>query len=146
MQLVITATLADPSRAPEGQHTVKMITLQPYDLADGGAARWDEIKHELAERHLEEMRPFIRNLDDGNIIGTHIGSPLDIAGRNINNVGGTCHGGAESHAQMGPMRPVFGWASHRMPIDGLYQTGCRHASGRFGYRRVRTQCSMGHSR
>ena len=24
---------------------------------------------------------------------------------------------------MGPMRPVFGWASHRMPIEGLYQTG-----------------------
>ena len=123
MQLVITATLADPSRAPAGQHTVKLITLQPYDLADSGAARWDEIKHELAERHLEEMRPFIRNLGDDNIIGTHIGSPLDIAGRNINNVGGTCHGGAESHAQMGPMRPVFGWASHRMPIEGLYQTG-----------------------
>lgn len=123
MQLVITATVVDPSRAPAGRHTAKMITVQPYDLADGGPARWDAIKHELAERHLEEMRPFIRNLDDGNIIASHIGSPLDIAGRNINNVGGTCHGGAESHAQMGPMRPVFGWASHRMPIDGLYQTG-----------------------
>jgi phytoene dehydrogenase-like protein len=36
---------------------------------------------------------------------------------------GTIHGGDRGLAHGGAMRPVPGWASHRMPIPGLYQTG-----------------------
>jgi phytoene dehydrogenase-like protein len=36
---------------------------------------------------------------------------------------GTLHGGDRGIAQIGPNRPVPGWAQHRMPIAGLYQTG-----------------------
>src|SRR3712207_9289598 len=38
-------------------------------------------------------------------------------------IGGTFHGGDRTLPQMGPLRPVPGWAQHRMPIPGLYQTG-----------------------
>ena len=31
--------------------------------------------------------------------------------------------GASAPSQTGPMRPVPGYAQHRMPIPGLYQTG-----------------------
>ena len=33
------------------------------------------------------------------------------------------HGGDRGPAFSGPLRPAPGWASHRMPIPGLYQTG-----------------------
>jgi phytoene dehydrogenase-like protein len=42
---------------------------------------------------------------------------------NPHNWHGSCHGGAQNAAQSGPFRPVPGWAAHRMPIAGLYQTG-----------------------
>src|SRR5206468_5422231 len=33
------------------------------------------------------------------------------------------HGGEMSPAQTGGLRPAPGWAEHRLPIPGLYQTG-----------------------
>jgi phytoene dehydrogenase-like protein len=116
-------SLEDPSRVPDGGHTVRILTHYPFHLADGGPAKWDEIKHEVARRHIEEWRPYVKNLDDDNITAMYVQSPLDVDGRNINNVEGSCHGGSNYWAQNGEMRPVFGWASHRMPIEGLYLTG-----------------------
>ena len=50
-------------------------------------------------------------------------SPLDLERMNPHNWHGTCHGGAQSPAQSAALRPAPGWAQHRMPIAGLYQTG-----------------------
>ena len=36
---------------------------------------------------------------------------------------GAFHGGDRGLAQSGALRPAPGWAQHRMPIPGLYQTG-----------------------
>ena len=38
-------------------------------------------------------------------------------------INGTFHGGDRTMPQSGALRPVPGWAQHRMPIPGLYQTG-----------------------
>ncbi|MGE4657549.1 MAG: NAD(P)/FAD-dependent oxidoreductase [Gammaproteobacteria bacterium] len=119
----IVQSLEDPTRCPEGGHTVRILTHYPYNLADGGAANWDKIKYDVANQILDDWRQFTKNLDEENIVARYVQSPLDIAGRNINNVGGSCHGGSNYLAQYGEMRPVFGWASHRMPIEGLYLTG-----------------------
>jgi phytoene dehydrogenase-like protein len=119
---VLTPTVVDPSRAPPGKHVMKFEVLAPYAL-EGGAAQWDEIKRGYADRLLARVRQHAENLEDQNIIARRIVTPLDIEGRNINNVGGSCHGAAENYAQAGAMRPVPGWANHRTPIPGLYQTG-----------------------
>jgi phytoene dehydrogenase-like protein len=50
-------------------------------------------------------------------------SPLDLERRNPHNWHGSCHGGAQNAAQAAALRPAAGWAQHRMPIPGLYQTG-----------------------
>jgi phytoene dehydrogenase-like protein len=42
---------------------------------------------------------------------------------NRHNWHGSCHGGDLSSAQSETLRPVPGYAQHRMPIPGLYQTG-----------------------
>jgi phytoene dehydrogenase-like protein len=127
--LVINSTAVDDTRTPAGQHTFKVVMLAPYDLADGGPARWDDIKEKVAARNLEYLRQYAPNLTDDVILGSHVESPLDLERRNLHNYRGSCHGGDLSPAQSGAMRPVAGWASHRMPIKGLYQTGATSHPG-----------------
>jgi phytoene dehydrogenase-like protein len=121
--LVVCSTAVDPTRAPAGKHTLKVLSFFPYDLADGGPSRWDEIKAEVSQRNLDHLRKFAPNLTDDVILGVRVESPLDLERRNAHNWHGSCHGGDLSPAQSGAMRPTPGWASHRMPIPGLYQTG-----------------------
>jgi phytoene dehydrogenase-like protein len=116
--LVVCGSVADPSRAPEGQHVLKVIGFQPYELADGGAARWDEVKEEVAERNLAQLRRFAPNLTDEKILARVVKSPVDLERMNAHNWHGTCHGGDLSPSQSGALR-----FQPRTPIPGLYQTG-----------------------
>ena len=123
VMLIVCSSVADETRTPPGKHALKILSFFPYDLADGGAQRWDAIKEDIARRNLEHLRKYVPNLTDEVILGHHIESPLDLERRNRHNWHGSCHGGDLSPAQSGKMRPVPNWASHRMPIPGLYQTG-----------------------
>ncbi|HET8607341.1 MAG TPA: NAD(P)/FAD-dependent oxidoreductase [Gaiellaceae bacterium] len=116
--LVVCPTVEDPGRAPEGRHTLKVIGFQPYDLADGGPARWDELAEEVSRANLEMLRRYAPNLTDETILGSSIRTPVGLERQNRHNWHGSCHGGALSPAQSGGLR--FG---HRTPIAGLYQTG-----------------------
>ena len=120
--LVLTPSVGDTSRAPAGKHMVKVISHQPYALR-GGPERWDEIKTEVARKNLDELRRYAPNLTDATILATEIRSPLDLERYNAHNWHGSCHGGDMGPSQSGLLRPVPGYAQHRMPIPGLYQTG-----------------------
>ena len=120
--MVLCPTVADPSRAPAGGHTLKVIGFQPYELRQGPQA-WDALKDEVAAANLEQVRRFAPNLTDDVFLSTAVKSPLDLERTNAHNWHGSCHGGAQGPAQSGALRPVPGWAQHRMPIPALYQTG-----------------------
>lgn len=120
--LAVSPTVGDPSQAPPGQHTLKIIGMQPYELKEG-PQHWDAIKQEVARANLEWLRRFAPNLTDDVVLAERIESPLDLERRNPHNWRGSCHGGAQNAAQSAALRPAAGWASHRMPIAGLYQTG-----------------------
>jgi phytoene dehydrogenase-like protein len=120
--LSVCPTVADPTQAPDGKHILKVLGMQPYDLKEG-PAHWDAIKDEVAEANLNWLRRFSPNLTDDKILARVVESPLDLERRNPHNWRGSCHGGAQNAAQAGPLRPAAGWAQHRMPIPGLYQTG-----------------------
>ena len=120
--LVATPTLADPERAPDGNHTVKMVTFNAYDPG-GGPARWGAVKDELINRQLETLRRHAPNFTDEVIFERLVKSPLDIEQQNRHMVHGAPHGGDRGIGFTGAQRPVPGWAQHRMPIPGLYQTG-----------------------
>jgi phytoene dehydrogenase-like protein len=47
-------------------------------------------------------------------------APVDLEARNRHNVGGSCHGG---EFQLPSGEVLVGWPSHRLPVEGLYQTG-----------------------
>jgi phytoene dehydrogenase-like protein len=120
--LVVCPTVADETRAPAGKHTLKIIGFQPYELADGPEG-WDAIKEDASRANLEQLRRFAPNLTDATILAEVVKSPLDLERMNPHNWHGSCHGGDMGPAQSGRLRPVPGWASHRMPLAGLYQTG-----------------------
>jgi len=120
--LIVCSTVADTSRAPAGMHTIKVIGNQPYELKEG-PEHWDKIKNEVSAANLKYLRKFAPNLTDDKILARIVESPLDLERMNAHNWHGTCHGGAQNAAQSGGLRPVPGWAQHRMPITGLYQTG-----------------------
>lgn len=120
--LVATPTLADPGRSPEGIETVKMVTFNAYDPG-GGPERWDEIKEAHVDRQLAHLRRFAPNFTDDVILDRLVKSPLDIERQNPHMVHGAPHGGDRGITFSGSHRPVPGWAQHRMPIPGLYQTG-----------------------
>ena len=73
--------------------------------------------------NLEHVRRYAPNLKDETILASLVKSPLDLERLNPHNWHGSCHGGEMSVAQSGQLRPVPGWAEHRLPIRGLYQTG-----------------------
>jgi phytoene dehydrogenase-like protein len=115
-------SVADPSRAPAGHHTVKILGMQPYDPG-GGPGEWERLREAIAGEHLAHLRRAAPNLVDETILAELIVSPVDLERTNPHMWHGTFHGGDRSLANSGGLRPAPGWAQHRMPIPGLYQTG-----------------------
>jgi phytoene dehydrogenase-like protein len=112
----------DSTRAPAGMHTLRVLGFHPYDLKQGHE-HWDELKNEVAESNLNFMRRFAPNLTEDKILARFVESPVDLERMNPHNWHGSYHAGAADASQSGAMRPMAGWAQHRMPIHGLYQTG-----------------------
>lgn len=119
--LMATPTLVDPQRAPEGQHTVKLLGFHTWQIPEG--RDWSEYKFEVLDRVLRTLRPHVPALADEHILHSLVKSPADLEASNQHMIHGAYHGGDRSHPFSGSYRPVPGWAAHRMPIPGLYQTG-----------------------
>src|SRR5215472_466818 len=121
--LVVSSSVVDPSRAPPGHHTLKVVGFLPYHLTDGGSARWDTIKENVSDALLDHHLRYTTNLSRKNILAKHVESPLDLERRNPHNYHGSCHGGDQDLAQEGSLRPTPGFGNYRLPVNGLYQTG-----------------------
>ena len=113
--LVACPTLVDPSRAPAGHHTVKFLSAQSYGFPENKTAQ--------ADRQLERVQAVAPGFTRDVILERLVKAPEDIEAANPHMIRGTFHGGNRTYPQSGALRPAAGWASHRMPIDGLYQTG-----------------------
>jgi phytoene dehydrogenase-like protein len=119
--LVATPSLVDPGRAPAGHHTVKVISPQSHLPPDGQT--WDEAKPAFTGRLLERLGALAPNMTSDVVLAQLTRSPADIEAANAHMVNGTFHGGDRALPFSGPQRPAPGWAQHRLPIAGLYQTG-----------------------
>ena len=78
-----------------------------------------ERKEAQADRQLERLRQVATFDFDARLVK----APEDIEAANEHMIRGTFHGGNRTYPQSGALRPAPGWASHRMPLEGLYQTG-----------------------
>ncbi|MGH8232267.1 MAG: phytoene desaturase family protein [Steroidobacteraceae bacterium] len=118
-------SINDPSRAPPGCGLFHGITMAPYNLENGGAQRWDEIREQMGDRSLRHYQRFVRNLSSDNIIQRSVVTPLDHA-RNMptSMVGGDVHGVAPYFYQIGGHRPTPDLAQYAVPgVERLYLVG-----------------------
>ena len=120
---VVVPTKIDPSRAPEGKHVLYLWHYMPYNLADGGHNKWDEIKVEVADKVLNEFRKYAPNVTDDNILGRRILSPNDYPKWNNNLVNGAVVGFGGYLSQSYGYRPIPEMGQYRTPVKGLYLSG-----------------------
>jgi len=118
-------SINDPSRVPPGRGMFHGITFAPYNLEDGGAARWDEIAEQMGDRSLAAYRKFVKNLTSDNIVKRTIVTPLDHARHMPNSmVGGDVHGVAPYFYQTGGHRPTPDLAQYTVPgVERFYLVG-----------------------
>jgi phytoene dehydrogenase-like protein len=121
--LFATPTLLDQTRAPEGGHAFKILSLAPYECPQDLGGDWETGRDLLAAEHFQALLDCAPNLSEEHVLAWKAKSPVDIEAGNPHMWRGTIHGGDRGLAYGGAQRPVPGWASHRMPIPGLYQTG-----------------------
>ena len=130
---VVCATVHDPTRAPAGKHTLYLLNFMPYWLKDGGPAKWDSIKEQVADRVLDCFRKYTTNLGPENILGRAIYSPLDWERMNPNLVHGANLGPGAFMYQFFSYRPTPELGQYRTPIEGLYLSGhATHPGGGIG--------------
>lgn len=113
----------DPTRMPEGKGMMHIYAFAPLDLKDGGREKWDEIGREVALGFIDDLRQLVTNLDEGNILGMHFRTPLDIIRYNNALVEADIQHIGFYNWQLGGNRPVPGWAQYKTPVDNLYMTG-----------------------
>jgi phytoene dehydrogenase-like protein len=114
--LVVNQTVVDPDRAPDGA-TFKILTIAPYDLADGRG--WADVKDEYGERLVSLVASRCSGLDPSDILAMRTESPVDVAAHNPHNLGGSCHGGEF----LLDGRVVPGWMRYDTDIPRLFVTG-----------------------
>ena len=115
----------DPTRAPKGGGVFYGVTFAPYDLYEGGAARWDDYKEQCADESLEFYRKFFTNLTDENILARLVRSPLDHERDSpASFVRGDVHGCAPFMYQSLGHRPTPDLGNLKVPgIESLYLVG-----------------------
>ena len=115
-------TRMDPSRAPEGKHTLIMDTFVPVDLASG--EDWETIGPEyIRNTLLPQLRNYTTNMDDDNILAEYVETGPSLERANLCFHRGVTTGGERTLAQMGAFRPFPNYANYRGPVDKFYLTG-----------------------
>jgi len=105
--LLVQPTVCDPSRAPEGKHTLWAYCHVPNGAAVDMTSR--------IEDQIERFAPGFRDC----IIARHAMPPAEMERRNANLIGGDIGGGASDLSQMF-MRPVFSLNPYATPVDGVF--------------------------
>ena len=108
-------SLADPFRAPPGQHTLYCYTHVPSHTEGG----WSSQREAFADRigdWLEALAPGFSAL----VLGRHISAPPDLEATNENLIGGDLGGGSNAWHDQLLFRPIFPYFRYRTPVKGLY--------------------------
>jgi phytoene dehydrogenase-like protein len=115
--LVVCPESVDPSRAPQGRATAKLLTIAPRTLSGGRS--WDMERDRFAAALVDYAAARLTGLTAEEVLAVRAECPLDLEERNPHNVGGSCHGG-EFMTDDGSV--LVGWQQTRI-LAGLYQTG-----------------------
>lgn len=108
-------SLADPTRAPAGHHTLWAYSRVPNEMA-GGWQQHVERFADTIDARIEGLAPGFR----ANVLARRIVSPPDLEAMDANLVGGDIGGGSNAWNRQLVFRPLFPWFRHRMPVRRLY--------------------------
>jgi phytoene dehydrogenase-like protein len=120
-------TIADPTRAPTGRHTLWLMTHVPSSVRGDArgiitARTWQEAREPFRERVLDELEAYAPGAR-GLILAVHDQTPEDLEASNSNLVGGDIGSGSYTLDQQLVFRPLPGWFRYKTPVDGLYISG-----------------------
>ncbi|HEX9888837.1 MAG TPA: NAD(P)/FAD-dependent oxidoreductase [Nitriliruptorales bacterium] len=113
--LVGQQSVADPTRAPEGKHT-----LWAYAHVPNGH------RGDVTEAMLDQVERFAPGFRD-RILATSVRTPADLEAGNPNYVGGDIAGGAQGPVQL--LRRMASPFPYRTPLRGVYLCGASTAPG-----------------
>ncbi|HMK63486.1 MAG TPA: NAD(P)/FAD-dependent oxidoreductase, partial [Acidimicrobiales bacterium] len=105
--IVVQAVVADPSRAPQGKHTLwAYCHVPPGSTMD---------MTERIEAQIERFAPGFADL----VLARRVTTAAEIERYDPNYVGGDVNGGAATLRQM-LVRPAMAWNPYRVPVPGVY--------------------------
>ncbi|QKG83458.1 NAD(P)/FAD-dependent oxidoreductase [Kroppenstedtia pulmonis] len=128
MLVVGQQTAVDPTRAPEGKHTlwvqVRAVPAHPHKdaLGDIQPADWEHIKEQYADRVIDKLAQYAPNIKKLILARTTL-SPRDLEKDNPNLVGGDSVAGSHHADQNYLFRPIPGWSRYKTPVKNLYMVG-----------------------
>ncbi len=114
----------DPTYTDGDGHVAFWWPFAPY-VVDGSPSNWEACNDEYREKMLDVWRSVATNLDDDNVLGAHLRTPLEVSEGNGAMRYGAVRMGPYTAEQSGANRPHPELADYRFPgLAGLY-----HASG-----------------
>ncbi len=116
MLIVGQQTVADPSRAPAGGHTLWIETHVPPVPRPGPWAACQDAFLDVVMARLEDHAPGL----GARVVGRAVRTPEDLEHENPNLVGGDLGAGSSALDQQLVFRPVPGWFRYGTPVKGLY--------------------------
>lgn len=109
-------TVADPSRAPDGCHTLWVETHIPAQPEGSSWLKEADLFADVVLELLEAHAPGLRE----RVVGMATRTPVQLEDENPNLVGGDLGGGSNALDQQLVFRPVPGWFRYATPVRGLY--------------------------
>lgn len=108
-------SVLDPTRAPDGRHTLWAYSRVPPRLPGGGWAEHAQAFADRVEQRIEGLAPGFR----ASILGRAVVAPPDLQAMDENLVGGDLGGGSNAWHRQLLFRPAFPYFRYRMPVRGL---------------------------
>jgi phytoene dehydrogenase-like protein len=126
-------SLFEPSLRPPGKAASFCEQIAPWELREGGPEAWDEVKGEYAQTVLERWRGYATGVEEEQIVGRYVASPLDIERRMPSMRHGDWNHGEMTQDQLGVFRPFHEYPPYRTAFENVYLCGSStHPGGSIG--------------
>jgi phytoene dehydrogenase-like protein len=113
-------SLFEPGLAPAGKEACFVEQIAPYSVRDGS---WEEQREPYAELVLSRWARYASGLEQSNVLGRYISSPIDIERVMPSMRHGDWNHGEMSQDQLGIFRPFFEYRPYRTAFENVYLCG-----------------------
>jgi phytoene dehydrogenase-like protein len=125
-------SLFEPTLCPPGKEACFVEQIAPYELRDGGAEAWGDLRAEYADLVLDRWRPYTESGLDA-VVGRYVSSPIDIESVMPSMRQGDWNHGEMSQDQLGIFRPFHEYKPYRTAFENVYLCGAStHPGGSIG--------------